>query len=334
MIDPNEIIDLLRVKGKHLFHREGQSLEFKEQFNFAALADYFRDFSAFANNKGGCLIFGVTDAPRTASGLSERSLAAFSKLDPEMISGFILEIFSCNIFWESLILEHEEKHFAVFKVYEAVVKPVIAKKDEGRGQAIRNGDIYYRYGGRTQRIQSAELERIINKHIENAHKDWIRLVKDIGPAGPRNAFILKTDGKPQANGSFVVDGELAKKLKFLKEGHFDEVDGGEALKLVGSLEPVDTLEVEKVVKENLFERYPYSATELANEVRKQLPSVGANLIWDTIKENGLKGSDAYGAYNFRNMKQQDEFEECGKVALGTPSIYSKDALSFLLKILR
>ena len=58
------------------------------------------------------------------------------------------------------------------------------------------------------------------------------------------------------------------------------------------------------------------------------------MIWDTIKENGLKGSDAYSAYNFRNMKQQDEFEECGKVALGTPSIYSKDALSFLLKILR
>ncbi len=47
-----------------LYHRESQTLEYKESFNFAGLAEYFRDFAAFANNKGGYLIFGIKDKPR------------------------------------------------------------------------------------------------------------------------------------------------------------------------------------------------------------------------------------------------------------------------------
>lgn len=41
MVDEQEVIELLRLNGEHLYHREGQELEFKEQFNPAALADYF-----------------------------------------------------------------------------------------------------------------------------------------------------------------------------------------------------------------------------------------------------------------------------------------------------
>ena len=33
-----------------LKHRDSQTLEFKEAFNFAGLAEYFHDFAAFANN--------------------------------------------------------------------------------------------------------------------------------------------------------------------------------------------------------------------------------------------------------------------------------------------
>ena len=54
MININEIKQLLKVKSDGcLYHRESQTLEFKEAFNFAGLAEYFRDFAAFANSKGG-----------------------------------------------------------------------------------------------------------------------------------------------------------------------------------------------------------------------------------------------------------------------------------------
>jgi predicted HTH transcriptional regulator len=94
MIEEPDIHELLRVTDGHLFHREGQELEFKEQFNFAGLAEYFCDFAAFANNRGGYLIFGVNDKPRVLIGLSEKSKEQFEKIDPERITGFLLEVFS------------------------------------------------------------------------------------------------------------------------------------------------------------------------------------------------------------------------------------------------
>ncbi|MFM9835503.1 MAG: hypothetical protein ACKVOA_05315 [Methylophilaceae bacterium] len=52
MIDEISLTELLKVKDGYLFHREGQELEFKEQFNFNGLSDYVRDFADFANNRG------------------------------------------------------------------------------------------------------------------------------------------------------------------------------------------------------------------------------------------------------------------------------------------
>ena len=142
MLEDSEIIALLKLKGNRLFHREGQTLEFKEQFNLAGLADYFRDFAAFANNRGGCLIFGVTDTPRLAQGLNEKSISSFEKIDPEKISGFLLDIFSSDISWFQTLVEIEGKFFGAFKILEAEVKPVIAKKDEGKEQKERGDRLF------------------------------------------------------------------------------------------------------------------------------------------------------------------------------------------------
>src|SRR6056297_820564 len=170
----------LRRNGKRLYHREGQELEFKEQFNLAALADYFRDFAAFANNRGGYLIFGVKDAPRVLIGMSDKSIDQFEKVDPEKITGFLLEIFSSDIEWTQATLEMDGMRFGVLRLLPAQTKPVIARKDEGKDQIIKNGEIYYRYGGRTQKIQSAELESIINHRIEQNNQQWIDLMSKIG----------------------------------------------------------------------------------------------------------------------------------------------------------
>ncbi|HYD92557.1 MAG TPA: ATP-binding protein, partial [Flavobacterium sp.] len=239
MIDENHLAELLRTtNGGYLHHREGQELEFKEQFNLAGLADYFRDFAAFANNKGGYLIFGVTDTPRKLNGLSEPSLEQFDKIDSEKITGFLLDIFSGNINWEQVNFEHKGKMFGVFRIYPAVIKPIIAKKDEGKDQIIRNGEIYFRYGGRTQKIQFPELENIINNRIEHNNSQWLDLMSKIGKAGPNNAAILDTEKsiieKDDAK-ILVVDEELAQKLKFIKEGEFVEKKGAAALKLIGDV---------------------------------------------------------------------------------------------------
>ncbi len=336
-VDEDHVKELLRKKGRHLFHREGQELEFKEQFNLAGLADYFRDFAAFANNRGGHIIFGVQNSPRIPSGLSTSALDQFNKIDPERITGFLLELFSSDIRWDQAVVERYGVSFGVFRVFEAAVKPVIARKNEGKDQVIRSGDVYFRYGGRTQLIQHAELENIIANRVAQNNRQWQDLVQKIGRAGPENVAILDTERalieKPDSQ-IVVLDKALAGKLKFLKEGEFVETPGAEGLKLVGDVVPVKQVEIVKHVKENLYKDYPLSAMQLASEVKKRLPLVHNGRVWQAIKDSGLKDNPAYAAYVFRNKTQEDEYKKTGKPPLGLPSIYKLDALDFLVNVLK
>lgn len=335
MIDTNEIVELLKVKPNgNLYHREGQTIEFKEQFNFGGLADYFRDFAAFSNNKGGYLVFGVSDTPRKPNGLSEQSKDQFEKIDPEMISGYLLDNFSGHIEWELEVITINEKDFGVFKILESNVKPIIAKKDLGKN-IIKNGEIYFRYGGRTQKIRFPELEAIINKRIESNNNSWIDLVEKIGKAGPQNAAILDTEkaliekGKNQL---LVIDEQLANKLTFIKEGEFTEKKGAKTLQLVGDITPVDQVDVIKKVKEDLIKRYPLTSIQVADKVKEVCPDCNRNEVWRIIKENNLKENYDYSAYNFRSKEHEDRFKSTGEIPSGTASIFKPSAVEFVSNI--
>lgn len=335
----NEVVaELLRTKPDgRLFHRENQELEFKEQFNLAGLAEYFRDFAALANNRGGYLVFGVTDSPREATGLSATSLEQFEKIDPERISGFLIEIFSPAIDWEQATFEIGGLPFGVFRIHSALEKPIVAKKDEGKGQTIRNGDIFYRYAGRSQRVQFAELESIIRRRVDDNNSAWISLVKRIGAAGPSRAAVMDTEkGLLSRHDSqvLVVDEALVRKLSFIKEGEFSEREGTTTLKLVGDVVPVDHVEVVKRVRENLTKRYPLSAMELVKAVQVELPEATQHKVWKSIAENDMKSNPDYSAYNFRNRKQEEEYAASGKIPSVTPSIYNRNAVDFIVNVLK
>lgn len=336
-IEEDVIREILRLNGEYLYHREGQELEFKEQFNLAGLADYFRDFAAFSNNRGGYLVFGVKDSPRVPHGMNQKSIELFQKIDPEKITGYLLELFSSDIRWDQADFEIDGNVFGVFRIYEADSKPVIAKKDEGKDQTLKNGDIYYRYGGRTQKIQYAELETIISKRVEQNNNQWLDLMSKIGKAGPQNAAILDTERalieKDDAK-ILVMDEELAGKIKFIKEGHFSEKEGAATLKLIGDVVPIDKVEVIKKVKENLIKEYPLSAMELAQAVKEELPVSSQHQVWRIIRENGLKTNRDYSVYNFRNKKQEDEYNENGIVPSVTPNIFNHKAVDFIVNLLK
>lgn len=338
MIDEEHVKELLRTNANgNLHHREGQELEFKEQFNLAGLADYFRDFSAFANNKGGYLIFGVTDTPRKPKGLSEASYQQFEKIDPEKITGYLLEIFSGHIIWEQTTVNIKDKKFGVFRIDQASVRPIISKKDEGKDQIIKNGEIYFRYGGRTQKIQYSELESIINSRIERNNNQWLDLMNKIGKAGPSNAAILDTEKsiiEKDDSKILVVDEALAKKLKFIKQGEFVEKKGATALQLIGDVVPIEHVEVIKKVKENLIKEFPLTYNELIEEVKKRLPNCKTGKIQDAIRLNKIKDDLEYSAYNFRSKKHEDDFKSTGKLPSGTPSIYKTKAIDYLCQILK
>ena len=336
-LNENIITEFLKLKDDgNLFHRESQYLEFKESFNLAGLADYYRDFAAFANNKGGYLIFGVKDKPkRELIGLSTKAIEQFDKLDPETVTGHLLDLFSTNISWEHEIYTLDNITFGVFYIYESNAKPIISKKDEGKDQILKNGEIYFRYGGRTQKIQFAELESIINKRIEQNNSQWLDLVQKIGKSGPQHAAILDSEKGLIEKGNnqiFVVDEELVKEFQIIREGEFSETKGAKTLKLVGNITPINQVEVIRKVKEDKLKEYPLSATDLVNEIKKKQPNFNQNRIWEILKENGVKDNKDYSDYSFRNQKQRLEYENNGILSNGTPSIYKHTTIDFVINI--
>ncbi len=337
VLTEDKICELLKIKSNgYLYHRESRDLEFKEQFNFAGLADYFRDFAAFANNIGGYIIFGVLNSPRKVTGMTESAIEQFEKIDPERISGYLLEIFSPDMLWEQQTFEINGKTFGVFYVHEAKEKPIISKKDEGRDQLIKSGDIFFRYAGRTQRIEYAELNHIIQQRVKNTNDQWLSLMSKIAKAGPANAAILDTERgviEKSENQVLVIDEGLIDKIKFIKEGQFKD-KGATTLKLVGDVKPIGAIEVTKTIQKRLIDQYPLSYSQLVQKIKTHVSGVGHSIINRIIKENDLKNKPQYSAYSFRTKAQDEEYTKSGSLPKGITNIYNDDAVSFIVNILK
>lgn len=244
--------------------RESTRVEFKESFNFNDIAEYLRDFAAFANNKGGYMVFGVENSPHFLKGVDE---ILFDSIDEEKITGFINEHFSPALDWDKLTVEVSGVHLGVIYIYEHTDRPVIAIKDGGRNQEIKNGEIYFRYHGRSQKIRFSELRKLIDLKLEKERKAWQEHVERMVRIGPTNAAILDTvQGKIESSsGTILIDDELIPKLKFIREGQFVENNGKPTLKLVGDLKPASV--IQRVVHDD---PYIYKATDVAAEVESKL----------------------------------------------------------------
>lgn len=336
MVTQKEFRELIRVREGHLFHREGQQLEFKEQFNFGGLAEYFKDFAAFANNRGGLLVFGIQDSPRVPMGMSATSLNQFNKIDSAQISGYLLDIFSGDIRWEQSTFSVGAMTFGVFEIKEAIRKPIIARRNEGRDAAIVNGDIFYRYGGRTQNIQHAELTDIIESRVEHNNRQWLELMGTIGRVGPANAAIVDIERGLLEHGSnrvLMLDESLASRIKFIREGEFVEKNGAIALKLVGDVVPANQVEVIKVVREHVTAQYPLSAREVMDAVKSQVKCKEPE-VYEVIKKARLKDNPIYCAYNFRTRKQELDFQTSGKLSNSIPSLYNQRAVDHVIQLIK
>jgi len=111
---------------------------------------------------------------------------------------------------------------------------LIAIKDGGRSQEIRAGEIYHRYGARTARIGYAELRTLIDEKVRREREAWFRLLERIGRIGPENAAVLDTVGGriESGNRTIVIDDSLISKIKFIREGQFQEQEGALTLRLL------------------------------------------------------------------------------------------------------
>ena len=275
--DLNEIFKISPTDAERVISRESSSLEFKESFGWLSLAKYMKTSAAYANSKGGYIVFGIANKPHRLCGLSGANLKLFEDIDPEKMSRNFNEHFAPEIDWTIQEYELQGKVFGLLYIHEAKNKPVVCTKDAGK--ELKESDIYYRYRGRSERIKYPELRIILESKRENEQRIWMQHFQNIARIGVHEAgiFDLHTGSVTGSGGSFLIDESLLSQLSFIKEGEFSEVKGKPALKLIGQVESL--------------------AGSVVGSVKKQI-----------IKTKGIRTSDiVLSALAQENVSEPDEY---------------------------
>lgn len=308
---------------------ETDQIECKESFGRHWLGNCIKAIAAFANNRGGYIVFGVKDQTWEISGING---STFQKYDRRKINQAFRSILSCGINFDTKVLNFGEKSVGIMYVYPAKMKPVVfIRQDNGAAE----GHIYYRYQAENRLIAPAELQQIIEERIRSLSETILtKHIHNILTNGIENSAVLnldtgEVDGKA---GGFIIDETLLPQISFVKEGEFVEKSGAPTLKLIGEIKSAAKVVATKT--EPLTTRYPYSWWEMMAEIKSQVPGATPNQINAVIKAEKMKENKGYAAYNFRNKKHADKYERSGEVPNGTPTIYNHAAIKFVVKTLQ
>ena len=213
---------------------EDELHEYKKSFSFDD--KLMKTCAAFANNRGGYIVFGIEDGTRRLVGLSSRKLRDFDNYDIAKATAKFNALFSPSIRISKATHNTDNMQFGVIYVYQCETRPVIATNGTG---SIKDGDIFFSYGARRERIKYAELHAIFEENVDKRLSKFFRQIDMIAQIGIENAAIMNTESGDVSGPTirkFVIDKELLDDLKFVKEGEFTEKMGAPALRLVGMLE--------------------------------------------------------------------------------------------------
>lgn len=245
--------------------RESNTLEFKENFNFANLGEYAKVMASFANKEGGYIVFGIKDEPREIIGINPTS---FDNIDQAKLSQGLNSVFQPAIEWDIKTYKWMNLHFGIIYTFPANRKPIIAIKNFS--DEIKDGEIYFRYRGRSEKIKFAELHILLENEVEKRNAAWRRVFEKASSIDPTNVALMDTlTGEISGQGgTLVIDESLIPKLKFIREGDFSEKKGSPTLKLIGDLQPFPVTAIKKqkvLIGDDIYKYRPSHVAKLVKE---------------------------------------------------------------------
>ncbi len=278
--------------------RETSTMEFKENFNWGSRDKYAKSFAAFSNNKGGYLVFGISDNPRKIMGLTSNN---FNNLDEATITAYLNGLFSPEIQYEKFIVDVKGHTLGIIYVYQSEDRPVIAIKNDGD---VQEAVIYYRYNARNDKIKYPELKSLFLKAKEDERKHWMSLFERVSKIGPSNSAILDVVNGTIEGGanSVLIDQKLVKKLKFIKEGSFSP-KGKPTLKLIGDVRPIAVAGYKPgkselrittdptapaVREETILKNYPFGYKDLVKKLTERYSNFKTNPRFHSIRKGLVK----------------------------------------------
>lgn len=197
-----KVLSAVHTSG-YLKSRESSTVEFKQSFNKANMAKYAKTMAAYANNRGGYIVFGVKDNPRELIGLKNYN---FENLNQEAFTEAINSLFAPSLEWEcgTFLLDIEtaitnadgkveakvvDKSMGWLYTEEAEYKPVIPQKADN-SERIVSGDVFYRYRARSEKIKYAEMNRIVDRRATIERERLLKLFEEIRKSGTANLGII------------------------------------------------------------------------------------------------------------------------------------------------
>ena len=140
-----------KILSKLLFLQESETLDFKEVFSLKSeseKAEFAKDISAFANTKGGHIIYGVKDKTWEKIGIDPETFdedkmqqVISSRVDPPA------EFSAKTIYYEGV-------PFGLLTIPESPLKP---------HQIVQTGQIFIRRGATTDRAKTEEIELMLRE---------------------------------------------------------------------------------------------------------------------------------------------------------------------------
>ncbi len=220
--------------------------ECKQDFDAKKLSPILRAIAALSNNKGGFLFLGVSNTECRAEGVC----SDFESFDVAKITDKVKTYLSPTPRISAKgTIDLGGTKVGFIHVAQHPDRPVIVCRDDG--EKLNEGEILFRYAGQSARIKFGDLREMLSERDRRAQMALATAAGKLATVGTAKALILDTDRNVlDAEGrEILIDEDLVKTINFIREGHFDEVDGGVALKLVGEVKSVNvkSLAAEKLV---------------------------------------------------------------------------------------
>ncbi len=228
---------------------ESEEHECKEDFDFLKFKSVVRAVAALANNKGGLIVFGISDSGYKVVGIGPSFAATDVVKIVEKVKAHLTPTPSITA---KDILEFDGLSVGFLAVEKHPDRPVIVYRD---GDGLNEGDILFRYAGQSSRIKFGDLRAMLDDRDRRAQQALAAVTGKVAQVGTSNAMILDTEKNVlDADGkSIMIDEKLAESLNFIKEGQFDEKSGALTLKLVGEVSTMTGGGPEHVSREAIFQ---------------------------------------------------------------------------------
>lgn len=296
-------LESLRVRS-----RETSRREFKERYDKVNLARYARTLAAFANAEGGCLIFGVASKPRTLVGCDTDSIPDEAEITTKLQNWFD----PCPDF-EVLESEVAGMNVVAIHVFQARSRPIIAKctVTVGSDAVMREGQIYFRYSGKTQVIRFAELQAILRERDQKVIETLMSSLTAIRRIGVDKVGFVNREGAQESSGptKMYIPKDAVSSLNLIDRGRFAETEdeGDRAYVVVGE---VNLGFVEPVVVDDEDRIRPGDMAGRLTDICKTLLHADVRLTQNHLasfaRSRGVKPESGTASFNNRYCKFDDK----------------------------